>query len=131
MCVCDRERTLAAASGDQLPAGCRGRLMKGLLASVTGVEISAAPPPPLPKGHLGLGGGEFVPAAWPSGTALCSPAFTPGAPAPDLQAGVALGHAAAEPMLWGRRPVGGVPAPVRSRCESDRQLKSYCPEARC
>ena len=67
MCVCDRERTLAAASGDQLPAGCRGRLMKGLLASVTGVEISAAPPPHFQRGIWGWGVGSLSLLPGPAG----------------------------------------------------------------
>lgn len=103
--------------------------MKGLLASVMGVEISAAPP--TSKGAFGAGGWGVCPCCLAQRAALCSPLFTPGALGPDLQAGVALGHAAAEPVLQGRWPVGGVPTPVRSRYESDRQLKNYCPEARC
>ena len=43
--LCDRERALAAACSGQVPTGCRQRLMRGLLASVMGVDVPAAPTP--------------------------------------------------------------------------------------
>lgn len=84
----DQERALAAACRGQAPAGCCQRLMRGLLASVTGVDVPAAPTPFY--GASGLEGADAVPAGWPGETAHFCPASL-------------LGSRAPRPSGWGGR----------------------------